>query len=147
MLYKHIEGEGFYLRRVKEKKPEPAGLFVNGAVGALIALGLTLILLFLVSIFVVSGQLPEGLMGGMTVVTLFLGSTVGAIVAIRRNRSRALIVGLLQGATLYAITFTFGSLAPVPTLFGAWSIQLLLAALLGGVAAGLLGVKRKKRKI
>ena len=135
------------MRQGKENKPEPRGLFLNGVIGAFFALGLTLVLLFVLSIFVVSGWLPERMMEAMTVVALFLSSIAGARLAIRRNRSRALFVGLLQGAVLYAITMIGGAMSPVSTLFGAWSPHLLIAALLGGVAAGFLGASKKKRKI
>ena len=135
------------MRKGKEKKAEPWGLFVNAAVGSVLALGLTLILLFAASILVVSGRLPEGTMGAVTVGVLFLASLIGAIVAIRRNRARVLLVGVLQGMTLYGITFIGGAFAEVPSLFGDLSLLLFLAAILGGVTAGVFWVRPKKRKI
>lgn len=135
------------MRRVKENKQEPRGLIVNGIIGVFIALGITLALLFVLSIFVVSGWLPEGMMGAITVVALFLSSFLGARIAIRRHRTRALFVGLLQGAVLYAITIIGGAMSPAPALFGAWSLPLFLAALLGGAAAGFVGAGKKRRKV
>ena len=135
------------MRRTKEKKPEPFGFVSNAGIGALIALGTSFVLLFAASLLVVSGQLPEGWMGIVTVLALFLSSLLGALIAIRRSRSRALLVGLCEGAILYAITFIGGVFAEVPTLLGALSPFLLLAALSGGVAAGLLHARPRKRRI
>ena len=144
---KHIGQEGICLRRSKETKQAPRGLIVNSIIGAFLALGIALVLLFAFSIFVVSGWLPEGMMGAMTVVALFLSSTAGAGIAIRRHRARSLFVGLLQGAVLYAITVVGGAISPIDALFGVWSIQLFLAALLGGAAAGFLGAGKKRRRV
>ena len=135
------------MRKGKEKKTEPWGFVASAAIGSVVALGLALILLFIASVLVVSGRLPEGAMGATTVGVLFLASLVGAVIAIRRNKTRALFLGLLEGAILYAITFIGGAFAEVPTLFGELSLFLLLAALLGGVAAGMVWLRPKKRKL
>ena len=135
------------MQRIKEKKPEPLDFAANAGLGALLALGLTFLLLFLASLFVVSGRLPEGWMAAVTVLALFLSSLLGALFAIRRSRSRALFVGLSEGMILYAITFIGGVFAEVPTFLGALSPHLFAAAILGGVAAGLLHVRPKKRKL
>ena len=135
------------MRRTKEKKTAPLDFVASAAIGAGIALGLTLILLLIASFLVVSGQLPEGLMGVLTVAVLFVSSLVGAFVAIRRNRSRALFVGLTEGAILYAITFMGGVFTEVPRFFGGLSLFLFLAAMLGGAAAGLMSARPRKRKI
>ena len=131
----------------KEKKVEPWGLPVNAAFGSACALGLTLVLLFAASVLVVSGRLPEGAMEAATVGVFFLASMVGAVIAIRRNRGRALFVGAAEGAILYGITFVGGAFAEVPTLFGELSLLLFLAAVLGGITAGAFWLRPKKRKI
>ena len=135
------------MRRGKEKKTAPAGALVNAAIGSLIALGIALLLLLIASALVVSGRLPEGLMGGTVVLVLFLASLIGALVAIRRNRARALIVGISEGVILYALTFVGGAFSEEMSLFGGLSLFLLLAAILGGTAAGLFCNRPKKRKI
>jgi len=123
------------------------GFVANAAIGSLIALALSLALLFIASILVVSGRLPEGFMGSLVVLVLFLASLVGALAAIRRNRSRALVVGLAEGAILYAVTIVGGAFSEGAALFGDLSGFLLLAAIFGGALAGLLCKRRKKRKI
>jgi len=132
---------------VKEKKATPWSFAANAAIGALVALGLVMLFLLGASFLVVSGRMPEGMMGGVVVVVLFVSSLVGAIVAIRRAGSRALFVGLFEGAILYAITFVGGAFAAVPSLFGRLSVFLLAAAVLGGGLAGFLRARPKKRKL
>ena len=134
------------MRKGKEKKVEPWDFAANAAIGSIFALGLTLVLLLAASILVVSGRLSENAMGAVTVGTLFLASVTGASFAIWRNKSRALFVGLLEGAVLYAITFIVGAFAEVPTMFGDLSLLLFLAAIMGGAGAGLLWLRPKKRK-
>ena len=135
------------MRKGKEKRAAPFGPAVNAAIGSLIALGVSPVLLLIAAGLVVSGRLPEGLMGAAAVLTLFVASLIGAFAAIRRNRSRALLVGLSEGAILYAITFVIGAFSERGTLFGELSVFLFLAALSGGVLAGLFCNRPKKRKI
>jgi len=132
---------------MKEKKSEPLEFVVNAGIGALIALGVILVFLFALSILVVAGRLPPGWMGAMTVGALFVGSFAGAFVAIRRNRSRALFLGIAEGAALYTITLVGGVFVEMSDFFGGLSLFLFAAAVLGGVAAGLFGVRPKKRKL
>jgi len=80
----------------------------------------------------------------MTVAALFLGSLLGALIAIRRNRSQRLIVGLSEGAILYAITFVVGAFAERPNFFGGLSLFLLAAALFGGALAGVLPMRLRR---
>ena len=133
------------MQRKKEKKPEPWGFLNNAGLGALIALGFTFVLLFIASWLIVSGRVPEGLMGIITVGSLFLGSFLGAVIAIRRNRSRSLFVGLAEGAMLYVITFTVGVFAETPSFFGGLSPFLFFAAMLGGALAGVLPMRSRRR--
>jgi len=128
---------------MKEKKQAPLDFMAKAGMGALFGLGLTFVLLFAASFLVVSGRLPENWMGAVTVLTLFLSSFLGAFYAIRRSRSRALFVGLSEGAILYAITFIGGVFAEVPSLLGALSPFLFLAALSGGALAGFLRLSRR----
>jgi len=120
---------------------------VNAAVGSLIALGVTLVLLFGVSALMVSGRLPENLMGVMTTLSLGIGSFVGATVAIRKSGARALLIGLSEGGILYAITVVGGAFAESPSLFGGLSPFLFVAAILGGGLAGLLWRHPRRRGI
>jgi len=131
---------------MKEKKPEPLDFAASAGMGALVALGLTFLLLFAASLLLVSGRLPEGWMAAVTVFALFVSSLVGALFAIRKRRSRALVVGLCEGAILYAFTFIGGVFAETPGFLGELSLFLFLAAIAGGAAAGFIGVRPRRRR-
>lgn len=132
--------------RGRPRAAKPFDLAVNAAVGSLIALGVTLGLLFAASALAVSGRLPENLMGSVTVLLLCIGSFVGATVAIRQSGTRALLVGLAQGGFLYAITVVGGAFTEASSLFGGLSLLLFAAALLGGGFAGLLWRRPRPRR-
>ena len=133
--------------REKKAAAAPLELAANAVIGSFIALGLTLVLLLIVSGLVVSGRLPEGLMRGSVVVLLFLTSMIGAFIAILRNRTRALIVGLCEGMILYAITLVFGAFSAGATFFGELSLFLLIATISGGLFAGIICNRPKKRRV
>ena len=132
---------------MKESKTAPLNFPKHAAIGSFLALGITLLLLLLFSYLIASGRVSERFMGAITAISLFVGSTVGAFFAIARVRKKALLVGLLQGAILYAITLVGSAFSGNLTLFGGLSVFLLAAALLGGVAAGLFFARPKKRRI
>ena len=137
------------MRKGREKKTvtAPMELVINAVIGSFIALGLMLVLLLIASGLVVSGRLPEGFMRGSVLVLLFLTSTIGALIAILRNRAKALIVGLCEGVVLYALALVFGAFSTGATLFGELSLFLLIAAISGGVFAGIVCNRPKKRRI
>ncbi len=117
------------------------GVLLGGAVALL---GCFFFLL-LASIGISKGWIGEQLMYLMTVVSCVIGGFLGGTAAIRRCRSRALVVGLLTGCVFFLILLTvgvlfFGPAAPEEGL------ALLCGALCGGAAAGLLGAKRPARK-
>ena len=136
------------MRKGKEKRvASPVELLTNAAIGSVIALGLSRVLLFIASGLVASGRLPERFMGGTVVAIVFFTSFIGAFIAIRRRRGRALLVGISEGAILYGITFVLGAFAERSSLFGVLSLFLMLAAILGGGLAGLFCNRPKKRKV
>ena len=135
------------MRKSKEKKIVPTNFASNVGLGALLALGISFIFLLLASFLVISGTIPAGAMGALTAGLLFKSSLIGGFFAIYKHRSRALLVGLCQGALLYALTFLGGAFTETPSFFGPLSPALLFAALLGGAAAGFISARPKKRKI
>ena len=129
-----------------EKSPPSVSLANNAAIGALLALILCVSLLFVASWLLISGRLAQDFMPTVTIAVFFLSSMFGAIYAIARHKSRSLIVGVVQGGILYALTFVIGAFAERPSLIGELSLALLLAALAGGVAASFVPTRRRKRR-
>lgn len=114
--------------------------------GGVVALAVCLVFLFLCSVGISGGWLGEGLMYQMTVVGCVVGGFAGAVVAVGRCGSRALIVGLLTGGVFFLLLLSAGVL-----LFDSMSLEngglgLLCGGLCGGAAAGILGRRPKKKK-
>ncbi len=80
--------------------------------GGVLALAVCLVFLFFCSIGISGGWLDEGLMYQMTVVGCVIGGFAGAVAAVRKSGSRALIVGLLTGGVFFLLLLTAQSAGP-----------------------------------
>ena len=118
----------------------------NILLGGVVALAVCLMFLFLCSIGISGGWLQEGLMYQMAVVSCVIGGFAGAMTAVRRCGSRALIVGLAVGAVFFLLLLTVGVLLFESMSLEASGLGLLCGGLCGGAAAGLMGSKPKKKR-
>lgn len=118
----------------------------NILLGGVVALEVCLMFLFLCSIGISGGWLQEGLMYQMAVVSCVIGGFAGAMTAVRRCGSRALIVGLAVGAVFFLLLLTVGVLLFESMSLEAGGLGLLCGGLCGGAAAGLMGSKPKKKR-
>ena len=118
----------------------------NILLGGVVALAVCLMFLFLCSIGISGGWLQEGLMYQMAVVSCVIGGVAGAMTAVRRGGSRALIVGLAVGAVFFLLLLTVGVLLFESMSLEAGGLGLLCGGLCGGAAAGLMGSKPKKKR-
>ena len=118
----------------------------NILLGGVVALAVCLMFLFLCSIGISGGWLQEGLMYQMAVVSCVIGGFAGAMTAVRRGGSRALIVGLAVGAVFFLLLLTVGVLLFESMSLEAGGLGLLCGGLCGGAAAGLMGSKPKKKR-
>lgn len=118
----------------------------NILLGGVVALAVCLMFLFLCSIGISGGWLQEGLMYQMAVVSCVIGGFAGAMTAVRRCGSRALIVGLAVGAGFFLLLLTVGVLLFESMSLEAGGLGLLCGGLCGGAAAGLMGSKPKKKR-
>lgn len=114
--------------------------------GGVVALAICFLLLMLASVGISRGWLGEELMYQITIVSCVLGAFGGAVVAVRRCRARALMVGLVVGAVLFLLMLTIGVLFFDTMTPEAGGIGLLCGALCGGAAAGIMGGGRPKGK-
>ena len=118
----------------------------NILLGGVVALAVCLMFLFLCSIGISGGWLQEGLMYKMAVVSCVIGGFAGAMTAVRRCGSRALIVGLAVGAVFFLLLLTVGVLLFESMSLESGGLGLLCGGLCGGAAAGLMGSKPKKKR-
>ena len=123
-----------------------ARAMTNILLGGGVALAVCLMFLFLCSIGISGGWLQEGLMYQMAVVSCVIGGFAGAMTAVRRCGSRALIVGLAVGAVFFLLLLTVGVLLFESMSLEAGGLGLLCGGLCGGAAAGLMGSKPKKKR-
>lgn len=118
----------------------------NILLGGVVALVVCLMILFLCSIGISGGWLPEKLMYQMAVVSCVIGSFMGGMTAVRRCGTRTLIVGLAAGGVFFLLLLTVGVLFFESMSMEAGGLGLLCGGLCGGAAAGLLGSKPKKKR-
>ena len=117
----------------------------NILLGGVVALAVCLMFLFLCSIGISGGWLQEGLMYQMAVVSCVIGGFAGAMTAVRRCGSRALIVGLAVGAVFFLLLLTVGVL-----LFESMSLEAAVRGIVrrrGGRTDGLQAKKEAEKKI
>ena len=115
-------------------------------IGGVVALAVCLLVLLGCSIAVSAGWLQEAFATQMTIIGCVLGGFAGGSYAIRRCRTRTLLVGLAVGGVLFLLQVTVGVLAFGEITMEREGLGLLCGALCGGAAAGILGGKPKKKR-
>lgn len=114
--------------------------------GGTLALGVCLAFLLVCSVGISGGWLQEDLMYQLAVVGCVIGGFSGAVFAVRRCGTRALIAGLASGGVFFLLLLTAGLLLFEDMSVESGGLGLLSGALCGGAAAGILGTKPKKKK-
>ncbi len=115
-------------------------------IGALVAVMVSLLFLFVCALLISSGHLTQSHTGVLSVCACVLGSLVGGITAVSRCKGRSLIVGLLTGAVLLLILLTVGLLLYKTVAIEEGGLPLGCGCLCGGALAGLLGARPKKKR-
>ena len=99
---------------MKHMEEDQGARLVRCVLGVLLGGGVALLACFLflllASVGISSGWIEEQLMYQMTIVGCVIGGFFGGTAAIRRCRSRALVVGLLTGCVFFLILLTVGVL-------------------------------------
>lgn len=113
--------------------------------GALLALGIALIILLIGSVAVSAGILRADSSAQVTAAACLLGCLAGGGFTVSRWRSQRLIAGLLTGIFTFVLILIL-ALINGRIKFGAQALIELAACLVGGGLAGVLMGKRKKKK-
>ena len=126
-----------------KKRRTAAGvvLLQGAAVSVIVYLAGTLLL----ALLVVKGAVPERAAFPAVAVLCLLGTLSGGVVTARRTPWGPLSAALLNTALFAAVLLVVG-LACWPDGIGSRGVILLLCALGGGLAAGLLGGRRGRRR-
>ena len=110
--------------------------------GLLITLGIYLLAILLLALLMVKGALAQST--PVLPAVCLLSSLLGSLYAVRRMPWGSLPAGLLSGGIFAAVLLAVG--ACTQQGIGEQGIPLLLCALGGGLAAGLLGKRRSRKK-
>ena len=113
--------------------------------GAAVSVIVYLAGILLLALLVVKGAVPERAAFPAVAVLCLLGTLSGGVVTARRTPWGPLSAALLNTALFAAVLLVVG-LACWPDGIGSRGVILLLCALGGGLAAGLLGGRRGRRR-
>lgn len=115
--------------------------------GGLVGLVVCLLFFMLCSIAISLGLCKESIMYQLAVLGCVIGAFAGGLWAVKRCRSRTLIIGLAVGGVFFLLLLTIGVVVFQNTSPESGGLGLLCGALCGGAAAGILGGRpRKKRR-
>ena len=115
-------------------------------VGGVFGLGICLIILFLCSMGISSGWLNNRSMMQYTVAGCVIGGFGGALFSILRVRAKTLIIGLLASCIQFLLILTIGFLMYPGITLSQNGAGIAVGCLAGGVVAGFLGGKPKKKR-
>ena len=135
------------MRKKEEEQGAKTVRWIAGAViGGVLALLICMLLLLLISVGISAGVIQERVMVRCLFAGCVIGGFCGGIAAIKRCGSGALLAGLSAGAVMLLLILTVGSLAGSPESLEEHGIGIGLSCLIGGMAAGLLRGKPKKKR-
>lgn len=141
---------GVFMRKTETKQSDSvAQRWLALLLGALLALGLELMILLLGSFLVSGGILREDSITQVTAAACLIGCFIGGGLVCSRWRTKRFIAGLLTGAACFLLILLVSLLSGDSIELGVQGMVELVGCLIGGGLAGILGgrSKKKKRKI
>ncbi len=134
------------MRKIEEERaPNLIHAMINVLIGALMGLIVCIVFLFASAAAISFGLIGEDLMYQLSIAGCCIGGLLGGLVAVGKQRSRTLLVGIFTGALLYLMILMAGAV-----LYGSFGpeeggVGLLCGALCGGALSGILGAVPPKR--
>ncbi len=107
---------------------------------------LAVLLLIPCAVLMGGGKLEEEMMPLLTMAACFLGALLGALLAWRRLRARALLLGVGTAVLQFLLFALLGCLCFGTPNWGNQALSLFLAALLGGLLGGICRLLKKNRR-
>lgn len=114
--------------------------------GALLALGVELIVLLLGSIAVSAGVLKADATAQVTAVACLIGCFIGGVFTCVRWGARRLPAGVLTGLMCFVLILIVALVSGSKPEIGAQALVELAGCVVGGGLAGILSVRGKKKK-
>lgn len=135
------------MRKNEEEQGAKLVKFMGGILlGGVLALLVCLAVLLICSAGISGGWISDRYMMQCTLAGCVLGSLSGGMFAVLRCRARTLLVGLGVGCVFFLLLLTIGLLFYPDMSVERQGLSLLCASLVGGVLAGFLGRKPKKKR-
>ncbi|MDR3278126.1 MAG: TIGR04086 family membrane protein [Oscillospiraceae bacterium] len=134
------------MRRDDEKKKRAGAPTASLAKGVLFGYGVILALFAGAAGLIVSGNLPEAMMGHVAVFAAFAGAFSGTVFAVKLIRRRPFIYGAALGAVMFFVTFFGAAFSASGRLFSGLTPVFFFAFLAGGAGGGLVMASGKRRK-
>lgn len=135
------------MRRKEEEQGAGTVRWIGGTVfGGALALLICMLLLLLASVGISAGVIPERFMVHCLFAGCVIGGFCGGAVAVRRSGAGKLLAGLSAGAVMLLLIVTVGSLTGSLEFLEGHGVGIGLSCLIGGMTAGLLRGKPKKKR-
>lgn len=121
-------------------------LLGNIMLGGGLALAVCCVFLFLAAVAISMGWLKDGMIRQLTVAGCVIGTAAGTLFAIKRCKSRVLLVGLAVAGVFFLLLLTIGMITYESMSVEQGGASLLCGSLCGGAVTGLLCSRPKKKK-
>ena len=116
------------------------------ALGTVATLALSALLVMFMALPVASGRVGEDTGRSIVVVCAFVSAVVGAIAARIKNGGAALISGAGTALAAVLIRLLIGLISDDPHTLDGTDLAICLATLCGGIGAGAVTIRRRKRR-
>ena len=113
--------------------------------GAVVGFITIFVLFALFSALVTGGRLSQDSMKVITLASGFIGALIGSIIAIRKYKSSILTTGLTTAFSMFFVMALGSAMSAGKGMFAGLTPLLLVASMLGGIAAVLLGLRKVKK--
>ena len=130
----------------KQKSGAAGGMLLSLLTGGLGTVLCAVLLLVPCAMLVSGGKLGEDTGPLLTLAVCFLSALVGSLLAWRRLRARALLLGLGSAVLAFVLLLLLGFLFWGGLPLGAQVLSIFLALVLGGLLGGACRLLKKKRR-
>lgn len=134
---------------MSNKKENGAGrksLIKHSAVSAALGILLTMAAIFVFSVLIASGAIPESLSDTLILVSVILGATLGGLYCAGRQGGGVVIAGLSSAAAYILLILVFTLLFGRKSGETALTFRIIIATVAGASFGAVLKLHRKKKK-
>lgn len=136
-------------RNQKDGNAGGKSLLLDSSVGAVLGMIMTILLIFGVSVLLVSGTVPETMQDSFIIVSVILGSALSGFYCAGKQGSGVITAGVLSAAAyvilllIGTMMFKSGGKSGSETVL---TIREIIASVAGGCFGGVLRLHKKSRK-